>query len=98
MYTDLGKPRNNKPPLEISLRDLTTIEVRDTEASKLKYVTFYHVSPHKKVSFGQPTKNKREPSFAEFNAALQRVEDEEIYPEIPKDITSKIAPDNLDGN
>ncbi|CAM1509511.1 Fc.00g032500.m01.CDS01 [Cosmosporella sp. VM-42] len=47
-------------------------------------------------NFGQSTKNKRELSLEEFSAALEYVKDEEIYPEVPKDVALTIAPDNLD--
>jgi hypothetical protein len=36
--------------------------------------------------------------FRRVYDALQYVEDGEIYPEITKDITFKIAPDSLDSN
>ncbi|SCV33748.1 uncharacterized protein FFB14_04672 [Fusarium fujikuroi] len=35
-------------------------------------------------------------SFAEFTAALHYVQDEEIYPEVPKDVNLKLAPDDID--
>ncbi|EXK49883.1 hypothetical protein FOMG_02362 [Fusarium oxysporum f. sp. melonis 26406] len=83
-------------PTVTSLQDLTIIEAWDTEAIKPKYVTFYLVTLDKEVFFGQSKKNKRELSFAEFTAALQHVKDEEIYPNVPKDATLKLAPNNLD--
>ncbi|KAH7208386.1 kinase-like domain-containing protein [Fusarium oxysporum] len=91
-------PPEKIPPTVTSLQDLTIIEAWDTEANKPKYVTFYLVTLDEEVFFGQSKKNKRELSFAEFTAALQHVKDEDIYPEVPKDVTLKLAPDNLDGS
>ncbi|KAF9765712.1 hypothetical protein IL306_001979 [Fusarium sp. DS 682] len=95
---DSGEAPDRTPPTVTSLQDLTIIEAWDTKTNKPKYVTFYLVTPDEEVFFGQSTKNKRDLSFEEFTAALEHVKDEEIYPEIPKDVTFKIAPDNLDNN
>jgi hypothetical protein len=35
-------------------------------------------------------------TLAEYHAALARIEDVEIYPEIPKDIFLTVAPESLD--
>ena len=85
-----------KPPVVTSLQDLAIIEAWDSEANKPKYVTFYLVTPDEEVYFGQSTKNKRDLTLAEYSSALQHVKDEEIYPEVPNDITLTIAPDELD--
>ncbi|CVK84543.1 uncharacterized protein FPRN_01998 [Fusarium proliferatum] len=84
------------PPPTRSLKDLTIIEAWDTETNKPRYVTFYHVTPDEEMFFGQSTKPKMELSFAEFTAALHYVQDEEIYPEVPKDVNLKLAPDDID--
>jgi hypothetical protein len=52
----------------------------------------------KRCSLASQQRMTGELSFAEFNTALQRVGDEEIYLEILKDITFRIAPDNLNSN
>lgn len=85
-----------RPPTVSSLQDLTIIEAWDSEINKPKYVTFYLVTPDEKVFFGQSNKNKRDITFAEFTEALQPVKDEELYPEIPKDTSLRIAPDHFD--
>ncbi|KAG4264777.1 serine/threonine-protein kinase [Fusarium proliferatum] len=84
------------PPPARSLKDLTIIEAWDTETNKPRYVTFYHVTPDEEMFFGQSTKPKMELSFAEFTAALHYVQEEEIYPEVPKDVNLKLAPDDID--
>lgn len=87
---------NEEVPPVTSLQDLTIIEAWDPEAKQPKYVTFYLVTPDEEVYFGQSTKNKRDLSLEEFRAALKHIEDEEIYPEIPKDVPLTTAPDHLD--
>ncbi|KAH8906459.1 hypothetical protein BR93DRAFT_960019 [Coniochaeta sp. PMI_546] len=86
-----------KPPLVTSLQDLTIIEAWDEETDKPKYVTFYHVTFDEELYFGQLSKNKRDITLAEHNSALEYIPDEEIYPEVPKDVTLTIASDSLDG-
>ncbi|KAM0420946.1 hypothetical protein ACHAPT_011336 [Fusarium lateritium] len=83
------------PPIS-SPRDLTMIEAWDPEANEPKYVTFYLVTPDEEVYFGQSTKNKKELGLEEVKAALEHVRDEEIYPKIPSDVASTIAPDDMD--
>jgi len=88
-------PRKRAPPLK-SIRDLTLVEAWDTERKKPKYVTFYLITPEEEVFFGQSFKNKREISLEEYSAGLEHIPDEELYPEVPKDINLTIAPDHLD--
>ncbi|RDW76579.1 Protein kinase-like [Aspergillus mulundensis] len=94
---DAGNDKNT--PLIKSLQDLTIIEAMDSEG-KLKSTTFYHVTEEEEVYYGQTpkNKNKRETTIAEYNAALQRVPDEDIYPRVPEDIQLTIAPETLDAS
>lgn len=41
-------------------------------------------------------KNKREISLEEYSAGLEHIPDEELYPEVPKDVNLTIAPFHLD--
>ncbi|KAK6506487.1 hypothetical protein TWF506_011394 [Arthrobotrys conoides] len=83
--------RGNRPIVR-SRQDLTLIEAWDSETNKPKYTTFYLVTDDEEVYFGESPKNKLEITIEEYNSLLQRVRDEEIYPEIPKDVQLTIAP------
>ncbi|KAK4196125.1 kinase-like domain-containing protein [Triangularia verruculosa] len=83
-------------PTITSYQDLTIVESgRDPVTGIAKSCMFYHVTEDEKVYYGKTTRNKRDLSFEEFTQLLQRVRDEEIFPEIPHDIDLKIAPDHL---
>ncbi|KAK4122383.1 hypothetical protein N657DRAFT_657210 [Parathielavia appendiculata] len=60
------------------------------------YITFYTVTPVEEVYFGQSSKKNREMTLAQYQAALERVEDAKIYPACPAGIDLTIAPENLD--
>jgi hypothetical protein len=83
-------------PVVTSLRDLTIIETWDSETNTPKYVTFYYITRCEHVYFGQSWKKKRDITLDEYNAALEPVKDDELYPAVPKDILLTIVPDNLD--
>ncbi|KAF7561170.1 hypothetical protein G7046_g2971 [Stylonectria norvegica] len=74
-----------------SLQDLTIVEGGNSDP-----ITFYTVTENEEVYFGQSTKNKRDITIPEFNAALERVPDNDIYPEVPLDTQLTIAPEGLD--
>lgn len=82
-------------PKLTSLHDLTLIEAWDTEKNEPKYVTFYHITADEELWFGQSFKNKRDLTLDEYREALERVPDEEIYPEIPPDTQLTVAPDDI---
>jgi len=84
------------PPLITSLRDLTIIEAWDLETNTPKYVTFYYITQDEHVYFGKSSKNKREISLEEYSAALEPVQDDELYPAVPMEMTLTIAPADLD--
>jgi serine/threonine protein kinase len=84
------------PPVLTSLRDLVIIEAWNAETSMPKYVTFYHITPDEHVYFGQSSKNKRDISLAEYSAALEPVQDDELYPVVPTNVSLTIAPTCLD--
>ncbi|KAF7534119.1 hypothetical protein G7Z17_g13403 [Cylindrodendrum hubeiense] len=94
--SNLTDPTDRKPPTITSYQDLSIIESWDSKTNTPKYVTFYHVTSDEVVYFSQSFKNKREITFAEFTSALKLIEDEEIYPEVPKDIELTIAADHWD--
>lgn len=83
------------PPRLKSIRDLNIVESYDPGTMKPKYVTFYILTEEKELFFGQSFKDKRELSLEEFQAALEYVSDEEIYPEVSADIELTIAPEHL---
>lgn len=88
---------DKKQLLVTSLQDLTIIEAWDSKITETpKYITFYLVTDDEEVFFGQSSRNKRDMTLADYNSALQRVQDEEIYPEIPADAHLAIAPEILD--
>ncbi|KAJ5783832.1 uncharacterized protein N7518_009509 [Penicillium psychrosexuale] len=80
-------------PLIKSLQDLNIVE--SWNDGKLKSTTFYHVTENEEVFFGYTSKNKRETSIAEYNSALQRVQDQDIYPVIPADTHLTLALEGL---
>lgn len=90
-------PTTIKAPKLTSLQDLTIFEAWDREKNAPKYVTFYHVTGDEEVWFGQSFKNKSEMSLNDFQEALERVPDEEIYPDIPPDTKITLAQGNIDG-
>lgn len=87
---------HNPTPIVTSLQDMTIIEAWDPGANIPKYVTFYIITPDEQLYFGQSFKNKRDLTLEEYSAALEHVDDAEIYPNVPKDTHLTIAPDNLD--
>ncbi|KAK1768689.1 kinase-like domain-containing protein [Phialemonium atrogriseum] len=90
-----GTASSKTPPIVTSLQDLTIIEAWDSERNTSKYITFYVVTPDEEVYFGQSPKKKKDMTLAEYSAALQRVDDDEIYPVCPGDTDLTIAPDNI---
>lgn len=90
-----NSPGNPPEPLVKSLQDLTIAESLDSER-KTKSTTFYHITKDEEVYFGQTSKNKRETTIPEFNAALQRIPDQDIYPPVPPDGQLTLAPEGLD--
>lgn len=96
-FVDQASPKNEikfeQKPLIKSLQDLNIVE--SWKDGKLKSTTFYHVTENEEVFFGYTSKNKREMSIPEFNSALQRVQDQDIYPTIPADTHLTLAPEGL---
>lgn len=79
-----------------SLRDLTIIESFSPGTTVPKHTTFYHITSDERLYFGQTFKNKKELTLQEFGHALERIPDEEVYPNIPSQPPLTIAPDNID--
>jgi serine/threonine protein kinase len=77
---------------------LTIIEAWDTATNSSKYITFYLVTPDEVVYFGESTKNKREMTLQEYSSALKLIPDDELYPEVPKDIQLTFVPEDLDND
>ena len=84
---------SEKKPLIQSLQDLNIVE--SWSDGKLKSTTSYHVTENEEVFFGYTPKSKRGTSIAEYNSALQRVQDQDIYPVIPADTHLTLAPEGL---
>ncbi len=68
---NMSDPYSGSTPLK-SLQDLTIIEARDPGASASKYITFYLVTPNEELYFGQSFKKKKDMTFEDYGAALQR--------------------------
>ncbi|KAL4862686.1 hypothetical protein BDV12DRAFT_202813 [Aspergillus spectabilis] len=68
-----------------------------TSEGKVKSTTFFHITETDEVYFGRSSKNKREISIDEFNSALERVQDDDIYPNVPTDADAAftIPPEDL---
>ncbi len=95
LASSTAESSENRPPI-LSSWDLTIIEAFQRGATEAKYVTFYHVTLEDELYFGQLFKSKKEITLAEYNAALERVPDSEVYPEVPQDTPLTIASDDLD--
>ncbi|KAF2815994.1 kinase-like protein [Mytilinidion resinicola] len=90
--TDIPKDAEEASVLSsISLQNLTILEAWDAENDTPEYITFYHVTKDEEVYFGQSTKKKREMTIEDYRNALCRIDDSEIYPEVPADTKLKIA-------
>ncbi|KAK2761706.1 hypothetical protein FQN54_001534 [Arachnomyces sp. PD_36] len=89
-----GQLCRNPPPIR-SLQDLTIFEVWDSGGDKPDYVAFFLATPDEEIYFGRSYKSKADITLAEYSSALEYVDDDELYPEIPKDIALTIEPDNL---
>lgn len=91
-----GRPTSIKAPKLTSLQDLTIIEAwcdgRDSERDPPNYVTFYHITADDEIWFGQSFKSKREMTLDEFQAALERIPEANVYPEIPPNTKITLAP------
>lgn len=79
----------------LSLHDLATIEVWDSETNTPKCITFYLVTRDEEVCFSQWSKNKRDMTLGEY-ATLELIKDDEIYSKVPTDTQLRIAPESLD--
>ncbi|KAJ3570483.1 hypothetical protein NPX13_g5714 [Xylaria arbuscula] len=85
------------PPTLTSLQDLELMEALDSKTNELKYVMFYHITSDGGLYYGQiHNKKMKDISLAEYIAALEHVDDEEVYPLVPENITLKIALDQWD--
>jgi serine/threonine protein kinase len=89
----MGHLETKAPKLK-SLQDLTIIEAWDNETNAPKYVTFYHVTAEEELWFGQSSKNKRDLNLDDYREAMERVPDEDVYPEIPTDIKLTTLPED----
>jgi serine/threonine protein kinase len=78
-----------------ALEDLTKLEAWNEDMTAIKYLTFYIVTNDEEVYFGETNKAQKDMTLPEYAAALKRVKDAEIYPEIPKNFQLTIAPKNL---
>lgn len=61
-----------------------------------KHTTFYHITSDERLFLGQTSKNKREIALQDFRNDLERIPDEELYPNIPSEPPLTIAPDSID--
>lgn len=99
MYTMTSSGTAHAPeevaPAIHSLKDLTIYEAWDSSRDAPKYATFYHITPDEEVWFGQTHKNKKNLRIDEFRTLLERVPDEEVYPEVPPDLDLKLTPEDL---
>ncbi|CAI6101302.1 unnamed protein product [Clonostachys chloroleuca] len=86
---------DQKPQLVKSLQDLTIIEHYDRGATKPKATTFFHITADEELYFGETPKSKFDTTIAEFNEALERVPDEDVWPEIPPGTQLTLAPEGL---
>lgn len=93
--TTTADPPAPEPPCVNSLQDLQIIESWDPEADKFMYCTFIHVTPEDHVYFGESTKTRKELTLSDCLSTLKHVNDDEIFPKIPEEITFTIASDSL---
>ncbi|KAJ2896074.1 uncharacterized protein MKZ38_005902 [Zalerion maritima] len=75
---------SGSPPPITKFSDLGIIETfSDSERLKTRYTTCYVFKEDDTAYFGQVFKKKLEIKLGEFASSLERIPDEEIYPEIP---------------
>jgi len=91
----MGGSKTQRPVLT-SLQDLTIITALDPETNEAEYVTFYHITSDDHLYFGQLYKQQKDISLTDYNSALNRVDDREIYSLIPEGTALKIAPSHWD--
>jgi len=82
-------------PIITSLQEVTWHEITVVAPKPAKYNIFYKVTPDDQVYFGQSMKSKEEITVDECMAALQHIDDAEIYPPVPPDYSLTIAPAHL---
>lgn len=79
-----------------TLKGLIVIETFDRTKNKAMDTFFYVVTREEEVYLGKLPKRRLDITDEEYIAALARVDDHEIFPEVPKDIELTIAPEALD--
>ena len=93
----MNDSKTQRPPILTSLQDLELIEALDSKTHELKYVMFYHITSDGDLYYGQiHNKQMKDISLADYIAALELVNDEEVYPLVPEGITLKIALNHWD--
>lgn len=84
-----------RPVITSPFQELTVLEGFEPDAQKPRWTCWYYVTSEEEVWFGESTKGKRDISVEEFNEGLEYVKDDELYPEIPKDMELRLAPEHL---
>ncbi len=79
-----------------SLYDLVMVEAWNAATNKSRSVTWYFVNADEEVYFGHSSKSSSEITLSEYNSALQRISDQDIYPEALENADLTVAPDSLD--
>ncbi|KAL3473066.1 kinase-like domain-containing protein [Aspergillus californicus] len=97
MGSERATSPENKVELVKSLEDLLIIDTVDSEGNlQPTSTTFFLITKDEEIFYGHTPKNKHETTIAEYNAALHRVPDEEMFPKVPTDTQMTIAPELLD--
>jgi serine/threonine protein kinase len=83
-------------PQITAFSDLTCLaEAFDKTPENFLYTEFHVIEADDAVYYGQLKTPKLKISLDQYSAALQRVTDEEVYPELPVDAKFTLAPDNI---
>lgn len=85
-------------PNVFSITDLTIVKAWDPDTNSSKYITFRVITPDEAVFFGESPKQKRDMTLEGYNSALNRIADNETYPEVPQNVQLKLALESLDDN
>ncbi|CAH0054627.1 unnamed protein product [Clonostachys solani] len=84
--TSASASTDEKPQLVKTLQHLTIIEHYDCGATKPKATTLFHTTADEELYFGETPKSNFDTSISDFNQALERVPDEDVWPEIPPEM------------
>ncbi|KAI6080562.1 kinase-like domain-containing protein [Hypoxylon rubiginosum] len=83
-------------PQLTSLDDLIIVHSLDPITNELK-INFLFIAENEEVYYGRTSKAPEDMTLSDFAEALERIADDELFPELPKDTPLTIAPREIEG-